>query len=138
MGRGKQIGILLLLSVSIMTSTGCGKLSKLLSKETEETEVKDDDGCVAVQLPEGSSVEKIFQFKSKEQIYVSGASGFGVSDGVINIGILEDGNSVAWDSDSEFLYIQGEAEDTSVIHYAKQLRNLPISYEEFKTQYLQK
>lgn len=136
MSRAKKMMILFLLSISIMMLTGCGVISKFLSKETEETEVKDDDGCIAVQLPEGSSVEKTFDFKSKQEIYVSGASGFGVPDGSINIGILENGNSVAWNSDSVFLYIQGEAQDNSVIHYAKQLGNDPISYEEFKAQYL--
>lgn len=80
-----------------------------------------------VQVPEGSTVESLFNFTSTEQISVSGSvSGF------VRIGNLENGNSVVWNSDSVFLYVQGEANRVSVVYYLNRLRDDPISYSQFK------
>ena len=112
---------IIILSLCIIALTGC------LKKPTEE--VKTTDDCVTVQLPEGSAVKDLFQFKSTDQIFVAGA------DRSIYIGYLEDGNSVVWDAGDEFLYVKGEAKDASIIYYMNQLREDPITYNEFQEQY---
>ena len=110
------------LAFSFMMLAGCGK--------TTSGETEDSDSCVVVQVPEGDAVEDLFQFQSK--INVSTLNDVSKLDGTIHIGILENGNSVVWRSDSVFLYVPGEASDASVVHYSnKLLEGEPISYEEF-------
>lgn len=112
------------LAFSFMMLAGCGK--------TTSGETEDSDSCVVVQVPEGDAVEDLFQFQSKKQINVSTLNDVSKLDGTIHIGILENGNSVVWRSDSVFLYVPGEASDASVVHYSnKLLEGEPISYEEF-------
>lgn len=120
--------VMLMLAFSILMLTGCGKGA---SKEAK----KEEDGVV-VALPEGSKVESVFHFESKETMGVHGATSFGIPDGmVLYIGTLEDGNSVVWYSDSVFLYLPGEANTTNIIYYAKRLKEDPIAYDEFEKQY---
>lgn len=85
------------------------------------------DGSVVVQVPEGSTVESLFDFTSTENISLSGAT-----SGIIHVGNLENGNSVVWRSDSVFLYLQGKARDVSVVYYSNRLDDDPIPYSEFK------
>ena len=126
MTKTKQIFILVF-CLSILLLTGCEK------KSTEETGKNGD--CINVQVPEGSTIDDIFDFKSTHQVYLTNLSSSGTSDQKLNIGTLSNGNSVAWQSDSNFLYILGESNDISVGYYANQLKETPISYEEFKTKY---
>ena len=86
MTRKKQV-YLFLLSLSMMILIGCGKSTS----ETKEV----TDGSVVVQVPEGSTVESLFDFTSTENISLSGAT-----SGIIHVGNLENGNSVVWRSDS--------------------------------------
>ncbi|WP_461873829.1 hypothetical protein [Fusicatenibacter sp.] len=118
MKRKKQV-YSFLVGLVMVVLIGCGK-------QTSEAS-GDSDGCIVVQIPEGSTIESLFDFKSTEQISLSGAT-----SGIIHVGILEDGNSVVWNSDSVFLYVQGEAQDVSVMHYSYRLEDKPISYSEFK------
>ena len=108
MTRKKQV-YLFLLSLSMMILIGC------------------TDGSVVVQVPEGSTVESLFDFTSTENISLSGAT-----SGIIHVGNLENGNSVVWRSDSVFLYLQGKARDVSVVYYSNRLDDDPIPYSEFK------
>ena len=110
MTRKKQV-YLFLLSLSMMILIGCGKSTS----ETKEV----TDGSVVVQVPEGSTVESLFDFTSTENISLS-------------VGNLENGNSVVWRSDSVFLYLQGKARDVSVVYYSNRLDDDPIPYSEFK------
>jgi hypothetical protein len=65
MTRKKQV-YLFLLSLSMMILIGCGKSTS----ETKEV----TDGSVVVQVPEGSTVESLFDFTSTENISLSGAT----------------------------------------------------------------
>ena len=118
MTRKKQV-YLFLLSLSMMILIGCGKSTS----ETKEV----TDGSVVVQVPEGSTVESLFDFTSTENISLSAAT-----SGIIHVGNLENGNSVVWRSDSGFLYLQGKARDVSVVYYSNRLDDDPIPYSEFK------
>ena len=40
-----------------------------------------------------------------------------------------------WDASDDFLYVKGEAKDVSIIYYMNQLREDPITYDEFQEQY---
>ena len=62
MTRKKQV-YLFLLSLSMMILIGCGKSTS----ETKEV----TDGSVVVQVPEGSTVESLFDFTSTENICCS-------------------------------------------------------------------
>ena len=112
MTRKKQV-YLFLLSLSMMILIGCGKSTS----ETKEV----TDGSVVVQVPEGSTVESLFDFTSTENISLSGAT-----SGIIHVGNLENGNSVVWRSDSVFLYLQGKARDVSVVYYSNRLDDVVI------------
>ena len=74
MTRKKQV-YLFLLSLSMMILIGCGKSTS----ETKEV----TDGSVVVQVPEGSTVESLFDFTSTENISLSGAA-----SGIIHVGNL--------------------------------------------------
>ena len=118
MTRKKQMYLFLMI-LSMMMLIGCGKSTS----ETKEV----TDGSVVVQVPEGSTVESLFDFTSTENISLSGAT-----SGIIHVGNLENGNSVVWRSDSVFLYLQGKARDVSVVYYSNRLDDDPIPYSEFK------
>lgn len=126
MYRRKNYCILIFV-LCITMLIGCGKTA------TEQTSKEDDS--IVVQVPAGNSVKGIFDFKSTKQISLQGGASFDVSDGIINVGKLDNGDSILWRSDTEFLYIHGEAKETSIISYGKKLMDDPISYDEFKKQY---
>lgn len=125
MKKSKYFCIILLL-LNCLVLFGCGN-----STAKSDT---DSDGFLLVQVPENSTIQDLFTFKSTKQLYLTGGTSFGVADGSIYIGILEDGNSVVWRTDSTFLYVPGEASDTSIIYYGKQFAKDPISYQEFQSQ----
>ena len=76
----------------------------------------------------GSTVSRVYLiFTSTENISLSGAA-----SGIIHVGNLANGNSVVWKSDSVFLYLQGKAQNVSVIYYSNRLDDDPIPYSEFK------
>lgn len=118
MTRKKQM-YLFLMVLSMMMLIGCGKSTSGTKEVT--------DGSIVVQVPEGSTVESLFDFTSTENISLSG-----VASGIIHVGNLANGNSVVWKSDSVFLYLQGKAQDVSVIYYSNRLDDDPIPYSEFK------
>ena len=114
------------LFLSCLVLFGCGN-------STAKSDA-DSDNCILVEVPENSTIQDLFTFKSSKQLYLTGGTSFGVADGSIYIGILEDGNSIVWRTDSAFLYVPGEASDTSIIYYGKQFAEDPISYQEFQSQ----
>ena len=124
MTRKKQM-YLFLMVLSMMMLIGCGKSTSGTKEVT--------DGSIVVQVPEGSTVESLFDFTSTENISLSGAA-----SGIIHVGNLANGNSVFvmfyifLKSDSVFLYLQGKAQDVSVIYYSNRLDDDPIPYSEFK------
>lgn len=118
---------ILIFCLSILFLTGCG------TTKTEETEKNDD--CINVQLPEGHEIDEIFDFKSTHQICLTNLRSSGISDQILNIGALQNGDSVAWYSDSNFLYIFGESNDIAGNYYVNKLKESPMSYEEFEKQY---
>ena len=109
MTRKKQM-YLFLMVLSMMMLIGCGKSTSGTKEVTD-----------------GSTVESLFDFTSTENISLSGAA-----SGIIHVGNLANGNSVVWKSDSVFLYLQGKAQDVSVIYYSNRLDDDPIPYSEFK------
>ena len=111
MTRKKQM-YLFLMVLSMMMLIGCGKSTSGTKEVT--------DGSIVVQ-------ESLFDFTSTENISLSGAA-----SGIIHVGNLANGNSVVWKSDSVFLYLQGKAQDVSVIYYSNRLDDDPIPYSEFK------
>ena len=118
MTRKKQM-YLFLMVLSMMMLIGCGKSTSGTKEVT--------DGSIVVQVPEGSTVESLFDFTSTENISLSGAA-----SGIIHVGNLANGNSVVWKSDSVFLYLQGKAQDVSVIYYSNRLDDDPIPSSEFQ------
>ncbi len=114
MTRKKQM-YLFLMVLSMMMLIGCGKSTSGTKEVT--------DGS----FEEGITVESLFDFTSTENISLSGAA-----SGIIHVGNLANGNSVVWKSDSVFLYLQGKAQDVSVIYYSNRLDDDPIPYSEFK------
>ena len=118
MTRKKQM-YLFLMVLSMMMLIGCGKSTSGTKEVT--------DGSIVVQVPEGSTVESLFDFTSTENISLSGAA-----SGIIHVVNLANCNSVGGKSDSVFLYLQGKAQDVSVIYYSNRLDDDPIPYSEFK------
>lgn len=124
---------ILLLVVCLFASViaGCGK-------KTAESQTS-DDSCITVELPEDIDVGDIFSFKNKHQVSITGAASIGISDGVINVGTMENGNSIVWRSNSNvFVHVIGKnAEEISnqIAPYASKLNATPISYDEFKKSY---
>ena len=117
------------LALSLLSSillVGCGKSAAEVSG--------DSDNCVVVQTPEGSTIEELFDFKQQKQIALSNWGDDYSASTIYRVGELEDGDSLIWKSDSVFLYVPGEAKDTSIVHYKNRLQDAPISYENFKDQ----
>ena len=59
MKRKKQV-YSFLVGLVMVVLIGCGKQTSEVSG--------DSDGCIVVQIPEGSTIESLFDFKSTEQM----------------------------------------------------------------------
>ena len=118
---------ILSLCLSIGAITGCAS----------NTVQEDNDTCITVELPENKKIKNIFKFNSTTDTNLTGGEAVGVPDGNYTYGMLKNGNSVVWRSNNEsrFVYVQGEASDFQIIHYAKELYSDAISYDEFKEIY---
>lgn len=115
---------IVLLFFCLMMMAGC----------SQETSEKKTD-YVVVEIPEDYTVEQLFQFESVSHNALNGASGWGVSDGVYNIGTLENGDTIVWRSDDVMVYIKETFKTTQIVQYAGKLNEEPVSYEEFKEMY---
>lgn len=126
----KKLGILLLAFCMIIL-TSCGEKT---AKNQEE-----ENPCVTVELPKGEEIEHIFSFKSTQQNAISGGSAIGISDGVIKVGTMENGNSIVWRSNYDtFVHVEGmddEEISRSIAFYGKKLNDEAISFDEFKKKY---
>lgn len=126
----KKLGILLL-AFCMFVLTSCGEKT---SKNQEE-----ENPCVTVELPEGEEIEHIFSFKSTQQNAITGGAAIGISDGVIKVGTMENGNSIVWRSNYDtFVHVEGmnaEEISRSIGFYGKKINDEAISFDEFKKQY---
>ena len=111
--------------------TGCGEKT---SKNQEE-----ENPYVTVELPDGVEIERIFSFKSTCQNAITGGAAIGISDGVIKVGTMENGNSIIWRSNYDvFVHVEGKSDEEisdSIAFYGKKLNDEAISFDEFKKQY---
>lgn len=124
-----MIKVKYVLFVSLLSGAmlmGCGK---------SETKVSEDsDNCVVVQVPENTTIEELFDFTEESQIALSNwGDDYGDATSY-KIGKLKDGGSIVWGAGNVFLYVPGEAKETSIVHYKNRLQDTPISYENFKDQ----
>ena len=126
----KKLGILLI-AFCLLVLTGCGEKT---SKNQEE-----ENPYVTVELSDGVEIERIFSFKSTCQNAITGGAAIGISDGVIKVGTMENGNSIIWRSNYDvFVHVEGKSDEeisNSIAFYGKKLNDEAISFDEFKKQY---